>query len=281
MRSRIALTICAFLVLAGCREEVYTDLTQRDANEMTALLISEGIDARRIVTKDDTFTVEVAEADFARSVQLISASGLPRPNFASMVDVFNDGSMISSPQEERARLAYALSQELSQTVSEIDGVTSARVHLASSSLDPLGRKLSKATASVALHHDNNLETDGLVPRIKMLVSHAVDDLAYDDVLVALFPVRKSQGVGAAESGPIAPAAPSSESLLTDLQWPDSLGFGSDDRPRQIQAPASMGRGTGLAGMNPALAAVLGGGLLILLIAARSLFDRRRSPSSEE
>ncbi len=282
-----ALAFAALLALAGCRVEVYDKLSQRDANEITALLLSSSVDAKRIEEKDGTFAVEVPEGDFAMAVQLIADSGLPRPQFHSMVDVFENDRLIASPSEERARLGYAISQELSQTVSGIDGVVSARVHLATPALDPLGRRVGKSSASVAIHHEEVLSTEGLVPRIKLLVSHAVDDLEYDDVLVALFPVTRSLGSRSPGlNGTVAPVSEraSGDGLLAEMAWPTGEAQANEaSAPRTYVARAVV---SDPSPFDPAIAAILAGGLLVLLIAAKGLFDgpRRRSrpvPMAEE
>ena len=268
------LILCAMLALAGCRVEVHDNLTQRDANEIAALLLFANIDAKRIENKDGTFAVEVPEGDFAPAVQLIKESGLPRPVFKSMVDVFENDRLIASPSEERARLAYAVSQELSQTVSEIDGVVSARVHLATPALDPLGRRVSKSSASVAIHHEAMLSTEGMVPRIKLLVSHAVDDLEYEDVLVALFPVTSTMPQrGVDSTARLNTAGPAQGSILDEMAWPtgQTRVDASSDRQTYV-ARASVPE---VSPFNPAIAAILAGGLLVLLIAAKGLFDRPR------
>lgn len=263
LRARNLLAGAALLILAGCRVEVYDGLSQRDANEMTALLLASGLDAKRIEEKSGTFGVEVAESDFAIAVQIISDSGLPRPQFQSMDQIFDNDNLVSSPSEERARIAYAMSQELSRTVSEIDGVVSARVHLSSPSVDPLGRKTTQSSASVALHHDARLDTEGLVPRIKMLVSHAVDELDYDNVLVALFPVNglKASSLSASDN------AGDRLAIENEMEWPEGMQP-ADPRARVINPVAGA---PFMAGTSPAVAAILLGGLLVLLFAGRSLF----------
>jgi len=270
---KTTLALAALLALSACRIEVYDKLSQRDANEITALLLSASIDAKRVEEKDGTFAVEVPERNFAMAVELISDSGLPRPQFRSMVDVFDNDRLISSPSEERARLGYAVSQELSQTVTEIDGVVSARVHLATPALDPLGRRVTKSSASVAIHHEAALPTEGLVPRIKLLVSHAVDDLEYDDVLVALFPVG-GVAVAAPRDVPASSRTASRPSILDDMVRPASAGFANASTQTQptYVSPASVGSASPF---SPAIAIILAGGLLVLLIAAKGLFDRPR------
>ncbi len=276
---KTTLAIAALIVLAGCRVEVYDKLSQRDANEITALLLSSSVDAKRIEEKDGTFAVEVPESDFAMAVQLIADSGLPRPKFRSMDDVFDNDRLIASPSEERARLGYAISQELSQTVSGIDGVVSARVHLATPALDPLGRRVGKSSASVAIHHEESLSTEGLVPRIKLLVSHAVDDLEYDDVLVALFPVTRSLGGRSPASVGAVAAVPNRASgggLLAEMAWPAGDAPASDAAPQRVNVSQAAVSNPSV--FDPAIAAILAGGLLVLLIAAKGLFDgpRRRT-----
>lgn len=254
---RITLLLASLVLLAGCKVEVYDQLSQRDANEMTALLLMAGVDAERTTKKDGTFAVSVAEDEFAQAVTLIGRSGLPKPKFASMTDVLSDDRLIASPSEERARLNYALSQELSRTVSEIEGVVSARVHLATPSDNPLARRDSQSSASVALHHKRDFNTAGVVPRIKVLVANAVDGLDYDRVSIALFPTSKATS-----------------------PWPDqqaARGYEFEDPtpgvPKRM-APA------GISGfpINPAIAAIMGGGLVVLILAGRSLLTSTRRQS---
>jgi len=261
-QARIVLALTAMLVLAGCRIEVYDGLTQRDANEMTAVLVKAGVEARRTRAKDGTFAVEVDEADFADAVTIIGQSGLPKPSFATMTDVLSDDRLIASPSEERARLNYALSQELSRTVSEIEGVVTARVHLATPSDDPLSRRDSKSSASVAIHHRDAFTTAGVVPRIKTLIANAVDGLEYDRVSIALFPTFEASDTAAAS-----------------VRVADAGSEFEDPSPRMPRA-VTPARVEGF-GITPALAAILGGGLIVLLLVAQSLVGgmKRRSTAT--
>jgi type III secretion protein J len=256
---KLGLAALAVLALSGCRVEVYDKLSQRDANEMTALLLMAGVDAKRITQKDGLFAVTVSESDFAEAVTLIDRSGLPKPSFASMSDVLNDERLIASPSEERARLNYALSQELSRTVSEIEGVVIARVHLATPSNDPLSRRdATDSSASVAIHHRADFAATGVVPRIKVLVANAVDGLDYDRVSIALFPTLEG-------SGPRPVQTVSSSEY--DFEDPTPL------RPQAaVATPAKLGGGGGI---SPMMAVIMAGGLIVLFLAGQAIVNGMR------
>lgn len=257
---KLGLVVAAVFALSACRVEVYDKLSQRDANEMTALLILAGVDAKRITQKDGMFAVTVDESDFAEAVTLIDRSGLPKPDFASMTDVLSDDRLIASPSEERARLNYALAQELSRTVSEIEGVVSARVHLATPSNDPLSRRETESSASVAIHHRNGFASAGVVPRIKVLVANAVDGLDYERVSIALF---------STSDGAVFNSTPDTQAPFSDFVDPNS-------RSPQTITPARFDDSA----ISPALAAVLGGSLIVLLLAGQALLNgMRRQPKT--
>ena len=103
-----------------------------------------------------------------------------------MGQLFKKEGLISSPMEERVRFIYALSQEISQTISNIDGVTSARVHIVLPENDPLSGNLIPSSASVFLKHAPDSVAPGKIAAIKELVVNSIEGLAYDKVSVALF-----------------------------------------------------------------------------------------------
>jgi type III secretion protein J len=175
--------------LAGCNVELYTDLDQKQANEIIATLFRQGIPAERVTIKGGKYTVNVDESRFAEAVNILNENGLPRQQFATMGEVFRKDSLVSSPVQERAQMIYALSQELARTVSDIDGVLSSRVHLVLPENDPLRQQLVPSSASVFIRHQANIGLSDLVPQVKMLVANGVAGLSYDKVSVVLVPVE--------------------------------------------------------------------------------------------
>ena len=176
------------MVLAACKVELNTGLDERDANEVMAILLKNGISANREMSKEKTFTVFVEESRFADAVEILQAHGLPREKFSDLCSVFSGEGMISSPVEDRARLICAISQDLSRTISEIDGVMSARVHVVLPK-NEIGRSSAKpSSASVFIRHHEDAPIDKLGTQIKILVANGIEGLVYDKVSVAMVPV---------------------------------------------------------------------------------------------
>jgi type III secretion protein J len=185
---RSLLGLLLALSLVGCaKQELYTGLTEHQANEMVALLQNAGIASTKEVREPSVYAITTAQDNFSRAIELLHANGLPRGSFETVGQVFKKEGFVSSPVEERARLTYALSQELSNTLQNIDGVVVARVHLAVPDKDPLSDKPKPASASVFIKHRPGRDLSSQVAAMKALVVNGVEGLPYDNVTVALFP----------------------------------------------------------------------------------------------
>nr|WP_280110142.1 type III secretion inner membrane ring lipoprotein SctJ [Mesorhizobium amorphae] len=187
-RCRVALVVMGMLVLQACSVELYSNLNQQQANEIVATLMRRGISAQREAGKDGKMTVSVQKGRFAEAMAILDESGLPKQEFQTLGEVFKRDGLVSSPVEERATMIYGLSQELSQTISDIDGVLSARVHLVLPENDPLRQQLVPSSASVFIRHRASVPMNELIPQVKMLVSKGIAGLTYDNVSVTLIPV---------------------------------------------------------------------------------------------
>lgn len=180
---------CALALLAGCTDqELYSQLSEQQANEMVAVLRSAGLAADK-QGRDGHFSVLTSGGDFSRAVRTLSAQGYPREQFDSMGKVFKREGFVSSPLEEHARLVYALQQEIANTVSSIDGVIAARVHLVVPERNPLVDKPQPAAAAVFIKHRPDRDMAAQVPQIKALVVNSLEGVPYDSVTVALFPAE--------------------------------------------------------------------------------------------
>jgi type III secretion protein J len=180
--------LCFALALMGCKEVLYSTLTENEANEMVAILDASGIVAKRESDKDGNYALKVDGEMVADAVTILRSAGYPRQRFKSLGDVFANEGLVGTPFEERARFMFALNEELSRTISEIAGIRLARVQVMIPAPDKYATVVPTATASVALLFEPGYDLSPLVPNIKSLVAHSVPDLDYDDVSVAMFPV---------------------------------------------------------------------------------------------
>nr|WP_229166226.1 MULTISPECIES: type III secretion inner membrane ring lipoprotein SctJ [Bradyrhizobium] len=180
------------LLLAGCKADLYTKVQEREANEMLTLLLGKGVDAVRVVAKDGTSTIQVEEKQLAFSIEMLNDRGLPRQPYKNLGEVFKGAGLVASPVEERARYVYALSEELSRTINDIDGVLSARVHIVLPKNDLLRQDSTPSSASVFIRHGSDAKLSALLPQIKMLVANSIEGLSYDKVAVVFVPVERAQ-----------------------------------------------------------------------------------------
>lgn len=191
-RSDFSATILllATLALTACSgTPLYSALDEQQANEIEAALLDSGIDADKHPTaKSAGWSVEVAKGDVPQAMQVLAARGLPRPSQTSLGEVFEKKGFVSSPLEERARYLYALSQELSRTLMQLDGVISARVHIALPEKDALGESHDSASASVVIIHDEGSDVAARETDIKAIVTDGVEGLNdVNRVTVKFFP----------------------------------------------------------------------------------------------
>jgi len=119
LKPKLLMLMTALVMLGGCKEVLYSQLNEADANEMMALLVLSGIPASREKDATQGYSLMVDEADLAVAVTVLKNSGLPREQFTTMGEVFGDVGVVGTPFEERVRFTYATNQELWQTISQI------------------------------------------------------------------------------------------------------------------------------------------------------------------
>lgn len=174
------------LLVAGCKENVHSNLAEREANEIVAVLYVQGVTASKTALKDGLFSVAVSQGEFSAAVAILSKAGLPRETFNTIGDVFPDDNVVGTPFEERARFSFALSQELSKTITEVEGVKYARVHVVIPEKGRFEDKAPPSKAALAVYHDSDFDPVANLPQMKKLVAFSVPNLTYDDVSVSLF-----------------------------------------------------------------------------------------------
>ena len=165
-------------MVGACSDEVelHGKLSENDANEVIAELASKHIEASKRSSKEGV-SVMLSAVDINRAVRALEAAGLPRRMRSSLGEIFRKEGVISTPLEERARYIYALSQELEATLSQIDGIIVARVHVVLPERVAPGEPVQPASAAVFIKHANSLDPDIVLPRIRRMVSSSIPGMA--------------------------------------------------------------------------------------------------------
>lgn len=166
------------LALMGCSKpvELQRNLAESDANEVIAELAEKHVKVQKRQDKEGV-TILVEQDDMASSVRILAAAGLPRVAQTTFGEVFRKEGMISTPMEERARYLYALSQELEHTLSHIDGVIKARVHVVLPEKVAPGEPTLPSSAAVFIKHLESLDPDVILPRVKKMVASSIPGLS--------------------------------------------------------------------------------------------------------
>ena len=189
MRTKhIAAMAVGAMLLAGCDKEValHSQLEERQANLVMAALLDEGIACHKTPGDEGAWNVMISESSFAAAANLLERKGLPRRAYQGVAEVFKKTGMVSSPSEERIRFMDALAQDLSRTISGIDGVVDARVHVVLPENDPFAKNALPSSAAVAIRSRWNADIADLVPSIKNLVKNSIEGLKYEKISVTVF-----------------------------------------------------------------------------------------------
>lgn len=190
-----ALLLLGAVLVTGCAKSVlYTDLSEAQANDVEAALLSAHIDAdKSAVAKSKGFSISVPHGDIPRAMAVLTAVGLPRQQLHSLGDVFPKEGFVSSPLEERARYVYALSQEVAQTLLQFDGVVDARVHIALPERNVLDDKPQSASASVVIIQQPGAHLESRETDIKAIVTDGIEGLRDVNRVTVKFFTRRAAG----------------------------------------------------------------------------------------
>ena len=177
--------LLALVAACDTRVELISSVSESEANEALAALLDGGVKAGKIAGKEGVVSLDVAQSEVSKAIGILRVEGLPRERYAKMGEIFRKEGLISSPLEERARYIWALSQEISSTLSQIDGVIKARVHVVLPERSAGGDPSLPSSAAVFIKHKTGVNLEDSVAQIKRLVANSIPGLSGEKVSVIL------------------------------------------------------------------------------------------------
>lgn len=158
---------------------LYTGLEATTAADITSELDSQGVPYELL---DGGRIIQVPSSQVHNLRLDLASQGLP--SSSSGWAQFDGQGITSSNFEQQVAYQRAMEGELAKTISSIDGVSSANVHLAIPENDILTNDGKNATASVLLMADGSDISPMQVDSIVNLVSSAIEGLSPDQVSVS-------------------------------------------------------------------------------------------------
>lgn len=183
----MALGLILFFVFISVRVStptmklLYRDLNTNDASAVAGKLEEFGIDYQ--VSPDGTRIV-VVDTEVGRARMLLAEAGLP--NGGSMgYEIFDEQSSFGTTSfVQNINQLRALEGELARTISSLDSIRNARVHLVLPQRELFSREQKKASASVFLEIYAGIQLEKQqIGAIRSLVASAVENLKPADVSV--------------------------------------------------------------------------------------------------
>lgn len=160
---------------------LFSGMQAKESSEVVAILQQSNIDYKL----DPTTGALLVPASEVQALRLrLAAEGLPRSSTQGMEMLDGDQGFGTSQFVERARYQRAMEEELSRSISQLNNVQSARVHLATpkQSVFVRDRKAPTASVIVNLYAGRNLEP-GQVTAIMHMVASSVPNMSNADVTV--------------------------------------------------------------------------------------------------
>ncbi len=201
-------------LVLGCTVPVARNLDELSANRVATALEQGGVSAAKESDSQNEgkWLISVQRSDASYALGVLSKEGLPSRERPGVAESVAQGSLVPSMQSEQARLLAGLAADLERTIAEIDGVASARVHLATPASDPLfdTQERAAASASVLIRH-HGVELRVSPDAIRRLVAGAVSGLAAEHVVVVTTQVS-TQPLSRRKMAPFGPFSVARESL---------------------------------------------------------------------
>ncbi|MFD1093032.1 type III secretion system inner membrane ring lipoprotein SctJ [Providencia vermicola] len=179
------LLISFISLLLGCDNQLLlSNLSQRQSNEVLAVLQKHGIEASRKHDNKNGDSIRVSPDNFVLAVDLLQQYNLPSKEPIEIIQAFPSDSLVASPQAERTRLLSLIEQRLEQSLLSIPDVVNARVHV-SYPLNGNGTVKPIQKVSSLVTYSGNEDPKMMMNKIKLFLNNSFIETTYDNVSVVV------------------------------------------------------------------------------------------------
>lgn len=139
------------LLLTGCKEQILHDLSEQDANKVLSRLSAGNLDAEKKLQSDGRWAIAVPRDQMIMALSYLDTNRVLAPR-ASGSGVAAKSGLVPSREEQWFRYERSVAVSIEESLSTMQGVLEARVHLNLPETDPLfgTRKEDVGSGSVLL-----------------------------------------------------------------------------------------------------------------------------------
>jgi|GEM_PF-938841 len=184
---RCLLIMGLVLLLTGCRVELYSDLSEDDANQMMAILMQHHITADKQSGKEGV-TLRVEEEQFINAVELLRLNGFPRRSYVSAATMFPPNQLVVSPAEEQQKILFLNEQRIENMLSQMDGVIHASVTIASGSPDEEGAT-GPSSVAVFIKYSPQINLEAFRIQIQSLIAKSIPGIRQEQISILMQPAE--------------------------------------------------------------------------------------------
>lgn len=256
---RLTLTLILSCAVSGCQEQILHDLSEAEANKVISRLSSSGASAEKVLQSDGRWAIAVSRDDVLPALSFLDSHRVLSGRDGEPKTKPQSG-LVPSREEQWFRYERSVAKSIEESLSTMQGVLEARVHVHLPESDPLfgTRRDDRGSGSVLVVID---------PRFQ----------AKDDDLAAL--VAGAAGITATNVRVLRSTAPAARENIP-IKVLQRQQNESSERPAVLEIASSNEPRASVAGDSAVKRRVTWGlvlcaGVSVVMLAA--LFARRRRP----
>ncbi len=182
-------TLLLAVMSSACSAQIQHGLEERDANEITSVLVGRGFRAAKVPEKGKkpTWAIEVDDEHATEAMRVLTELKLPRPVRPTTRSLTASPGLIETASTERLRALEGQEGDLEEALETMDGVSSASVELV---VPPPPRPGTAATPSKAavllrVRPEARERVEHEAGQLRALVAGAVDGLSSEAVVLVI------------------------------------------------------------------------------------------------